>query len=122
MSWPFAAIGPRPCRPGRRQEPEAFLDQADIRCRKPSWIRPALGASSLPGSGRRSGVGLGQVGGQKSVVSRRIRSAAMVVRLGTFMPSNTPIRVLTVVAQSASTLLSTVVSSGSVQRERVELL
>ncbi len=39
------------------------------------------------------------------------------VRLGTFMPLNTPISVLIVVEQSASTLLSMEVISGSVQRD-----
>ena len=46
----------------------------------------------------------------------------MVVRLGTLAPLKTPIRVLTVVVQSASTLLSIDVISGSVQRDRMELL
>ena len=43
-----------------------------------------------------------------------IRAEAMVVRLGTLAPLKTPIRVLTVVVQSASTLLSIDVISGSV--------
>ena len=46
----------------------------------------------------------------------------MVVRFGTLAPLKTPIKVLTVVVQSASTLLSMDVISGSVQRARRELL
>ena len=44
------------------------------------------------------------------------------VRLGTFMPLNTPISVLMVVVHRASTLLSMEVIYGSVQRERRLLL
>ena len=51
-----------------------------------------------------------------------IKAEAMVVRFGTLAPLKTPIKVLTVVVQSASTLLSMDVISGSVQRARRELL
>ena len=44
------------------------------------------------------------------------------VRLGTFTPLKTPIRVLMVVVHSASTLLSMDVISGSVHRASRELL
>ena len=50
-----------------------------------------------------------------------IKAEAMVVRFGTLAPLKTPIKVLTVVVQSASTLLSMDVISGSVQRARREL-
>ncbi len=51
-----------------------------------------------------------------------IRAEAIVVLFGTLAPLKTPIRVLTVVVQRASTLLSMDVISGSVQRDRMELL